>query len=202
MRYAWRVRRLIGKYEIVYADPPWDYPKLIWRTQLADGSYRERSSSGARKHYPTITDAAMLTFPMRSVMVQRSVLFLWATCPRLDFAVDCIKSWGLYYRGIAYVWVKTRKQDGVIIGAKGPPPAFVKPVTELLLVATTIPHGRVFPILDYAQRQVVLHPVGRHSEKPAVFRQNIIDLCGDRSRIELFARTRTPGWDVWGNEVP
>jgi len=24
---------------------------------------------------------------------------------------------------------------------------------------------------------------------------------GDRSRIELFARQKTEGWDVWGNEV-
>jgi site-specific DNA-methyltransferase (adenine-specific) len=27
-------------------------------------------------------------------------------------------------------------------------------------------------------------------------------LCGDVPRIELFARQRTQGWDVWGNEVP
>ena len=24
---------------------------------------------------------------------------------------------------------------------------------------------------------------------------------GDRSRIELFARQKPPGWDVWGDEV-
>ena len=24
---------------------------------------------------------------------------------------------------------------------------------------------------------------------------------GDVTRIELFARRETPGWDVWGNEV-
>jgi N6-adenosine-specific RNA methylase IME4 len=24
---------------------------------------------------------------------------------------------------------------------------------------------------------------------------------GDIPRIELFARQKTPGWDVWGNEV-
>ena len=27
-------------------------------------------------------------------------------------------------------------------------------------------------------------------------------MCGDVPRIELFARQRTQGWDVWGNEVP
>ena len=28
-----------------------------------------------------------------------------------------------------------------------------------------------------------------------------MELCGDVPRIELFARQRTKGWDVWGNEV-
>jgi site-specific DNA-methyltransferase (adenine-specific) len=41
--------------------------------------------------------------------------------------------------------------------------------------------------------------VGRHSEKPAGFRQAIEIFGGPR--IELFARQKTPGWDVWGNEV-
>jgi N6-adenosine-specific RNA methylase IME4 len=26
-------------------------------------------------------------------------------------------------------------------------------------------------------------------------------LCGDRPRIELFARKRIPGWHAWGAEV-
>lgn len=29
----------------------------------------------------------------------------------------------------------------------------------------------------------------------------IIELLGDVPRIELFARQKTEGWDVWGNEV-
>ncbi len=33
-------------------------------------------------------------------------------------------------------------------------------------------------------------------------RRRIIDLCGDIPRIELFAREKIEGWDVWGNEVP
>ena len=32
-------------------------------------------------------------------------------------------------------------------------------------------------------------------------RNRIVQLIGDLPRIELFARERTPGWDVWGNEV-
>ena len=32
-------------------------------------------------------------------------------------------------------------------------------------------------------------------------RDRIVELMGDLPRIELFARQKTSGWDVWGNEV-
>ena len=41
----------------------------------------------------------------------------------------------------------------------------------------------------------------KHSQKPNKVRDEILRLMGDLSRIELFAREKTPGWDVWGNEV-
>ena len=34
-----------------------------------------------------------------------------------------------------------------------------------------------------------------------MFRDLIIKVAGNLPRIELFARTKTEGWDVWGNEV-
>ena len=40
-----------------------------------------------------------------------------------------------------------------------------------------------------------------HSRKPDRIRNDIVELCGDIPRIELFARQRTQGWDVWGNQV-
>ena len=40
-----------------------------------------------------------------------------------------------------------------------------------------------------------------HSKKPDEVRNRIIELCGDLPRIELFAREKTEGWDVWGNEI-
>ena len=90
---------------------------------------------------------------------------------------------------------------GAIIAGQGIPPTFTKPTSELLLVATTHATGRPFPILDLAQPQVVLQPRGAHSEKPAVFRTLIEQLCGRRPRIELFARSRAPHWDAWGAET-
>lgn len=50
--------------------------------------------------------------------------------------------------------------------------------------------------------QVVMAPPGRHSAKPALVRDRLVQLLGDRRRVELFARERVEGWDAWGNEVP
>jgi len=42
----------------------------------------------------------------------------------------------------------------------------------------------------------------KHSQKPFEVRKFIEDLMGnDRTKIELFARQKTEGWDVWGDEV-
>lgn len=177
-----------GPYDIVYADPPWFY----YGSQVKDAA--------AAKHYPLMTQEDLAGLPIRSIMSKRAALFMWATGPRLDFAIDLLRTWGLHYRGIAYVWVKTNARNEIIRG-QGVPPTFTKPTTELVLAATTMRTGRAFPLLDLAQGQVVLHRRAEHSRKPAIFRENIEALCGKRSRIELFAREAAEGWDRWGAEI-
>jgi N6-adenosine-specific RNA methylase IME4 len=174
-------------YDIVYADPPWFY----YGSQIKDAA--------AAKHYPLMNQEELAGLRVRSIMNKRAALFMWCTGPRLNFALDLVESWGLHYRGIAYVWVKVNRRGEVIRG-QGVPPTFTKPTTEFILAATTMPTGRPFPLLDLGQGQVVLEPRGEHSRKPVTFRRLIEQLCGDRPRIELFARQSSPGWDVWGPE--
>ena len=50
--------------------------------------------------------------------------------------------------------------------------------------------------------QVIMSPIEQHSKKPDITRDRIVELMGDVPRIELFARQKTEGWDVWGNEAP
>jgi len=175
-------------YDIVYADPPWYY----YGSQIKDAA--------AAKHYPLMRQEELVELPVRSIMSKRAALFLWSTGPRLNFALDLIQRWGLYYRGVAYVWVKTNRKGEAIRG-QGVPPTFTKPTTEFVLVASTVPTGRPFPILDFGQAQVVMEPRAEHSRKPSIFRKHIEELCGRRSRIELFARESARGWDAWGAEV-
>jgi len=177
------------RYDVVYADPPWFY----YGSQVKDAA--------AAKHYPLMNQEQLAKLPVRSIMNERAALFLWSTGPRLNFAVDLIERWGLFYRGVAYVWVKINRKGQPIRG-QGVPPTFTKPTTEFVLVATTAPTGRPFRILDFAQPQGVMEPRSQHSRKPAVFRSLIEELCGNRSRIELFARQSARGWDAWGAQAP
>lgn len=175
------------KYGIVYADPPWFY-----KTQGKNG--------GAANHYDLMDDETLKALPVRKLYEPKCAVFMWVTGPRLDMGIDTLRSWDLHYRGMAFVWVKTRA-DGKPIGAKGGPPAFVKSVTEFVIVGTTIPSGRVWPLMNFKQRQVLFEPVSRHSAKPWKIRRAIEKLAPeDTPKIELFARERFPGWDCWGNE--
>lgn len=178
-----------GPFDIVLGDPPW----------MHFGDPNKDAAAG--KHYALMPLDEICALPVRSIVSKKAALFLWATCPRMPDALAAMQAWGFHYRGVAHIWIKTRK-DGQPVGPQGIPPTFVKPVTELLLVGTTNRVGRPFPILSYKQRQLVYAPREEHSKKPDVFRDLIVELCGDRPRVELFARARCPGWTSWGLEVP
>lgn len=178
-------------YEIVLADPPWSYY----------GDPNKDQAAG--KHYPTMTVEQMLSaFPVREITKDPSVMFMWATCPKLPDALALMERFGYHYRGVAYVWVKTNAL-GKPIGGQGVRPSFVKPTTEFVLIGSTWEAGRVFPLLTEAQHQVIMapRPGGVHSAKPHEVHDRIVSLLGDRPRLEMFARTPRPGWDTFGNET-
>lgn len=197
-------------YEVVYADPPWWYY----------GDPNKMAAAG--KHYDLMTDEQLRALPVRKKCKKSAVCFLWSTGPRLDSAMDLIRAWGFAYRGVGFVWVKTRK-DGHVIGAQGVRPSIVKPTTEFVLTGTlgefqgplpegvevefvlagsTKPLGRPLPLESESVKQVVFAPRGAHSEKPPEVRSRIELLYGNRPRLELFARGfEVPGWDRFGNEL-
>lgn len=183
---------LAGKdYQVVLADPPWKY--------YGDPN----KSQAAGKHYPMMSYEELKDLRIRSIMAKKSILFCWTTSSKMSETCQLIKDWGLTYRGVFQVWVKTNK-EGKIIHGQGIRPSFTKPTAEYLLVATTTKSGRTYPLLTESMPNVVLsaRPGNIHSRKPIEFRKNITDLLGDIKRIELFARESVDGWDAWGNEVP
>jgi site-specific DNA-methyltransferase (adenine-specific) len=140
--------------------------------------------------------------PVQDFVKKPAACFLWATGPKLPEALAVMDAWKFFYRGIAYVWVKTSK-SGKPIHGQGTRPTFVKPTTEIVLVGATTKKGRPLPLLTEGQPQVLFapRPGERHSAKPPEIRERIVELLGDLPRVELFARDRVDGWDAWGNEV-
>ena len=177
------------KYSVILADPPWAYY----------GDPNKPQAAG--KHYPLMHTRAIEELPVAGIASDKAACFMWATGPKLPEAIQVLRSWGFHYRGVAYVWVKTSASGGIIYG-QGVRPTFVKPTTEFVLVGSTCKTGRPLRLLTEAQGQVVLapRPGNKHSAKPAVFRDRIVELVGDVPRIELFARESVNGWDSWGNE--
>lgn len=178
-------------YEVVLLDPPWSYHG------------QQDKWGAAAKFYPTMTDEELLAFSRPAeILARRGVMFMWATGPRLDFACRLIQTWGLHFRGVAFVWVKTR-QDGITpVGAQGVRPSVVKPTTEFVLAASHQAKGRPLPLADESIRQVVLAPKGEHSAKPVEVMERIEAMYPEASKIELFARSAREGWDRWGLEAP
>jgi N6-adenosine-specific RNA methylase IME4 len=176
-------------YEVVYADPNWQYY----------GDPNKDQAAG--KHYAGMPYEAISALPVREIMAKRAALFCWVTSPLAFYQMVAISKWGLHYRGVTYVWPKTRKDGGLIAG-QGVRPTFTKPTTEYLTAWTTNARGRPFRI--YTERQAQVHPLPRpkrHSEKPAEFRDLLVELCGERKRIELWARVGVDGWDSIGDEL-
>ena len=48
---------------------------------------------------------------------------------------------------------------------------------------------------------MVVSRIEEHSRKPTEVHRRIDQLMGSVPKIELFARRKTEGFDVWGNEV-
>lgn len=156
--------------------------------------------AAAGKHYDLMSLEDIQAMPVKAITKKKSACFIWATSPLLHYAIETMTAWGFHFRGVAFVWVKTRK-DGGIIDGQGVRPTFVKPNAEFLLAGSSTRTGRPLPLHTEAMGQVVLHPRLAHSEKPQVFHEKLDELFGDVSKIELFARRRYPGWDASGLEL-
>jgi len=193
---------VIGRYNILVIDLPWHYYGSKSYVGIpGDGGYAtETKMAAASKFYPTMSDEEIAALPVRDWLAPKNVVFLWATGPRLDAAINTLQAWDLTFRGVPFTWVKTRK-DGKPIGAQGVRPSITKPTTEYVIAASTTRKGRPLPVADEAVPQVVLSPRGAHSAKPEEVQNRIERLYPHASKAEMFARRHRDGWDCYGNEL-
>lgn len=172
-----------NKYGIIYADPPWRY----------DNPKNNDPAMGGIT-YPTMSLEDICNMPIHNIASKNCILFLWATMPKLREALEVIKAGGFNYKTCAFCWVKQNPSGNGIYSGLG---HWTNGNAELCLLATKGAPKRVSKNV----KQIVLAPRGRHSAKPPEVRDRIVQLIGDMSRIELFAREEPEGWDCFGNEI-
>lgn len=182
------------RYAIIYVDPPWHYGGKMQFDRTSAG--RERIdfsknifiSSSAFK-YPTLKLEELKSLRVANIAEDDSLLFMWATNPHLDQAIELGKAWGFEYRTVIFVWNKMVHNPG----------KYNLSYCELCLL---FKRGRIpSPRGVRNTKQLVNAPRTGHSEKPAVVARNIERMFPHHGRIELFARGFMPGWDAWGLEA-
>lgn len=131
--------------------------------------------------------------PVKDLAADNSVLFLWVTFPKLLESFEVIKAWGFEYRTVAFVWIKQTSKNKWFTGMGW----WTRSNAELCLLATKGNPQR----FSKNVHQLIVSPVEEHSKKPDETRDRIVKLAGDLPRIELFARQKADGWDIWGNEL-
>ena len=180
------------KYQIIYADPAWSY--------YNDSTAKPGCTTikGMRRPpYPVTSSKEIMELPVKDIAADDSILFIWTTDYHLAKCMQIITSWGFIYKTVGFVWAKKNKS--------GTPVCFMGAYTmksgmELCLLATKGANAHGF-VRRHNIRSLVESTRQKHSKKPEEIKTRIVELLGNRTRIELFARQKTEGWDVWGNEV-
>ena len=138
--------------------------------------------------YPTMKLDDIKNLNVKELAEKDAHLYLWTINKYLEQSYDVARKWG--FKPVTLItWCKP--QHGLGLGG-----SFVQ-TTEYLLLCK---RGNL-KTNKGVNTTWIAHKRLRHSEKPQIFRDLILQASGDFPRIELFARQKTEGWDVWGNEV-
>ena len=172
------------KYGIIYADPPWHY-----RVYSKKGAGRS-----AESHYPTMTIEKIQALPVSELADKDCALFMWIIFPLLKESLSVLSAWGFKFKTIAFVWIKQNRKSDSLFWGMG---YWTRANAEFCVLATKGKPKRMAKNVH----QVIVSHIEEHSKKPDEARRRIVRLMGDLPRIELFARQKSAGWDVWGNEV-
>ena len=171
------------KYQIIYADPPYEY---------SNSGSTKNSRGNAKQFYKTMPVNEIKKIPVEKIADDNCWLFLWTTYPQIQNGLDVLRAWGFGYKTVAFTWIKktVHMKDFVGMGF------YTRANPEIVLLGLK---GKVHPI-NKTVRNIVYSQIQEHSKKPDIVRDKIIQLCGDLSRIELFARQKIPKWDCWGDD--
>lgn len=178
---ATKIRALPSKrYGLILADPEWRF--VPWSEETG----QDRSPAN---HYATSTIEQIKARDVPSIAADDCVLALWATVPMLEQALDVMRHWGFAYKS-HIVWLKNRLSTGY----------WFRNTHELLLIGV---RGDVPAPAPGTQWDSAFDAdVGEHSAKPEEAYAMLESYFPNLPKIELNARRKRDGWDVWGAEAP
>lgn len=184
-----------NKYDIIYADPPWDYGGKMQYDKSSIkseniGFEKDIFISAANFKYPTLKLKELKLLDVQSISADNCILFMWTTGPQMANSIELGTYWGFEYKTIAFVWDKQVHNPG----------RYTLSQTEFVLAFKK----GCFPSPRGARniRQLISVHREKHSQKPEAVIEGITKMFPEQKKIELFARKNYIGWDNWGLEIP
>lgn len=191
---------------VILADPPWEY-RNRHSTRQDGGKSRFGIGVASRYSKGVMSLQDICDLPIKKIADKDCYLFMWATWPNLQEALDVIRAWGFSYKTAAFVWHKVYKNGDSFYG----PGRYVPSNTEPVLFAT---RGSPFtPNTGWKPLQVIEAPHPRdprgkiiHSRKPVECYERIEKWLSkysspDEDWVELFATQEREGWTSFGFDV-
>lgn len=161
-----------GQYEVIVIDPPWPY-----------GTVYNAETRRVASPYPemNLDELGALQIPAAT----DCILWLWTTNAFMHDAHHILEAWDFEPKTIL-TWFKEKTGVGY----------WLRGQTEHCILAV-----KGEPQLTHkAQGTALFAKARRHSEKPDEFYQFVESLCPGR-KLDMFARRKRQGWEVWGNEI-
>ncbi len=167
---------ILGKFDVIMADPPWDIHMDL--------------------PYGTLSDDEMKNLPIKNLQ-ENGVLFLWVTGRATELARECLEIWG-YERKEELVWIKTNQLQRLIrTGRTG---HWLNHSKEHCLIGIK-GNPKINRNVDC---DVLVSEVRETSRKPDEIYELIERMKPGGRKLELFARAhnRRKGWISLGNQLP
>ena len=180
---------MVTKYEVIYTDPPWDY-----KGQTQHGGKKLSDTGGAGAHYKTMNvDELIKVFKPKldKMTAENCIMFMWTSSPHMDQAIRLGNEWGFDYSTVAFVWHKQKPNPGF----------YTMSECEIVLVFKKKGGKIPSPRGSRNERQFLSEARREHSRKPDEIRNRIQRMFPTQAKLEMFARSKTKGWSVMGNQT-
>ncbi len=163
----------LSGFRVLVVDPPWPVKKILRRC---------RPNQTESLDYSTMSLDEICNLPINGVAADNAILFLWTIQKFLESGFSILRAWGFKYQR-CLTWDKGNgmclfgfhhRTEFVLVGYRG--------------TLDMWPKRKTIPTIFKAKST-------RHSAKPDEF-YRMVEPLGE-PRIDIFARTRRVGWDVF-----